>query len=311
MKLLATSVLLTIASLAFFKAEAQDSFQISYRVNTNKSVDFDYQKSDPGTFTVLLKFNDLTNSLASREQQITSKNYSGRLLSLTPDNKDNGIGFGYSYTYIRGKLKPKYNPDFLYLIPYKKDVIVRVAESSFVNATYFGSTTPDDWKVYKFFTKTADTVTAIRKGIVVEVRDLHETDESADVAYTSKINDLIIEHSDGTLASYRGFKKGSISVKVGETVLPGSNLGINTKTNGNTFYGVSIMLYYLKSVDFESAKNANLKTSKSLYGIITPHFSTVESADVIPEPQQEYTSLRNPDVVKKELSKKEIAVAIK
>lgn len=304
--------LLLLTSISYFSTNAQEStLKVSHRVNSDKSIDFDYEKTDPGTYTVLMKFNELSNSSTNRDLQITAKYYSGRLTSLRPDNKDLGIGFSYSTTYIRGKLNPKYNPNFLYLLPYKKNTKVKASESYYVNSVYFGSTEPEDWKAYRFFSVNQDTVTAIRKGIVVELKDLYDTDESGGITYTSKTNDLIIEHTDGTLAVYRGFKKGSISLKIGQTVLPGAPLGINTRSNGNKLYGISIMVYYLKSADFESAKNKNLSNTKSLYGFITPHFSTTENADVILVPNQEYTSSGNYEVFKKELSKKEMSAELK
>lgn len=304
--------LLLLTSISYFSTNAQESaLKVSHRINSDKSVDFDYEKTDPGTYTVLMKFNELSNSSVNRDLQITAKYYSGRLTSLRPDNKDLGIGFSYSTSFIRGKLKPKYDPNFLYLLPYKKNAKVKALESYYVNSVYFGNTEPEDWKAYRLFSAQQDTVTAIRKGIVVDIKDLYDTDESGGISYTSKTNDLIIEHTDGTLAVYRGFKKGSIALKVGQTVLPGTTLGINTRSNGNKLFGINIMVYYLKSADFESAKNKNLSNAKSLYGFITPHFNTAENADAILVLNQEYTSSGNVEVFKKELSKKEMIAELK
>ncbi len=69
-------------------------------------------------------------------------------------------------------------------MPNGKGRKVRALESTFFNATYFGSTTPDDWKAYRFFTQEADTVTAIRKGIVVNVSDLYDGDNSISLIVT-------------------------------------------------------------------------------------------------------------------------------
>ncbi|MBC6112307.1 hypothetical protein ACFOG5_19695 [Pedobacter fastidiosus] len=293
-------------------ANAQEgSVKVTQRENTNKTVDFSFDKTDPGTYTVIMKFSNLTNTYGQNEQLFTIKGYSGRLTSLTPTNKEQGIGYSYNYSYIKGKLKPKYDPNFLYLLPCKNGSKLFVAESSFVNATYFGNTTPDDWKVYTFFTKEEDTVTAVRKGIVINVIDLYETNSSEGVAFSSRTNEITIEHADGTLATYRGFKKGSTLVKIGQTVFPGNTLGINTKMYNNTRYSISLMVSYLKSADFESTKNKTLATTKSLYGFITPHFQTAEGSDVILIPQKEYTALCNPEIIKKEFSKKELKQEIK
>jgi hypothetical protein len=274
--------------------------EVKTKINTDRSVDFSVDKHASGTYTLVLNFRELTNTTGISEPVYKIKNSTNSFLKLSPLSADQNIGLSYTYRYIRGELKPKYNALFLYAMPYSNGKKVRVAESSFVNATYFGSTTPDDWKVYRFYTEKADTVTSVRKGTVVSVSDLYDQDNK-DIAYTSKVNAVIIEHADGSLATYRGFKKG-IFVKEGQTVFPGTALGINSMTNDR--FNISLMLTYLKSVDFESPKN--LKESKSLYGFITPYFCTVENLNGILNTQKYYTALITPEIIQKEMTKKEI-----
>lgn len=289
-----------------FATNAQESaLKLSTKVNANKSVDFVANKIDPGTYTVTLKFNNLSNASSGNEEVVTVKNYSANAFTLSPINKDQSIGFSYSYSYIRGKLNPKFDKEFLYLLPYKAGTKVRVAESGFVNAAYFGSTTPDDWKCYRFYTEQADSITAVRKGVVVNVKDLYHTDEVTDVAYTSKINEVTIEHPDGTLAYYRGFKHG-IKAKVGQIVFPGTVLGVNSKYSTGTSYGISLLMTYLKDKGIDDAKTKTLKDSKSRYGFITPHFFTAEQTNLILEPQKYYTVASTTEIIQKELTKKEI-----
>jgi hypothetical protein len=263
-----------------------------------------FEKTDPGTFTVAVKFKMLSNA-TNIGPAFTARTYGGTLFSLTPIDKNKGIGYAsYSYFYIRGRLKPKYDAGFVYLLPYKKDVKVHVAESNFLGATYFGETTPADWKAYRFYTQQKDTVTAIRKGVVVEIKDLYETN-SNEVVYTSKTNELIIEHADGTLATYRGFQKGSFMVKVGETVFPNTPLGLNSKYDVNGNYNISLMITYLKSATPRD-NNADKSEPNSYYGFVTPHFMTAESADHILTAQQAYVAASNNLVIRKEMSKKEL-----
>ncbi|UKT64083.1 M23 family metallopeptidase [Pedobacter mucosus] len=311
LKLAFLSFIIFSATINVFSQEKESAVKINYQVNTNKSVDFNFEKTDEGTYTVMITFSSLTNTMGSNVQIVTVKGFGGRATTLTPTNKEQGVGFSYTYSYIRGKLNPKFNKDFVYLLPCKNGGKVKVGEASFVGATYFGNTTPDDWKVYRFYTKTEDTVTVVRKGIVVDIVGSNDTDGSEAIAFTSKTNSITVEHIDGTLATYTGFKKASIGVKVGQTVYPGTALGLNTKTNGNAVYGISLMLTYLKSTDFGNLKNRSLSSSKSFYGFITPHFCTNESADVTLISQQDYTSTYNPEIIKKEFSKKELKMNLK
>lgn len=292
-------------SLGVLKVNAQDSpIKVSSKVNTDRSVEISFEKPDPGTYTVLINFRDLTNADGSNEQDFTIKGYSGNILTLKPRNADQGIGYSYTSTYIRGKFEPKYDANFIYALPYKSGAKIMVAEAGFVGAKYFGNTTPADWKVYNFYSKLQDTVTAVRKGVVVDIKDSYETEISGDLAYSSRSNSMIIEHADGTLANYKGFKKGSFVVEVGQTVFPGSALGLNTKTNPKSDFHVSLMLSYLKSKEID--RNRTLQNSKSVYGFITPRFSTLEDPNVILEARKTYTASLPVEVLKKELTKKEL-----
>lgn len=302
MNKLSKSILALSICTGTFIANAQDrELTVSTKRNQDKSVTLTAEKTSPGTYTVVLNFRELSNTNSISEPNYKVKHSGDNFLTLTPSNKDQGIDLAYSYNYIRGELNPKYNKDFVYALPYGKGKKVRAVEASFLNATYFGSTTPDDWKSYRFYTEEADTVTAIRKGTVVNVSDIHDED-TKDLKYTSKVNTVIIEHADGTLATYKGFKKG-IFVKEGQLVFPGTALGMNNITNER--YGISLMITYLKSADIAAAKKST-KESKSLYGFVTPHFCTTENNNGILTSQKYYNSAISPEIIQKEMTKKEI-----
>ena len=279
----------------------EKEISLSSKTNSDRSVSISATKRSPGTYTVVLNFRELSNASESGDPVYRVRHDNDNILTLNPINKNQGIGLSYSYTYIRGELNPKYNKNFVYVLPYGKDRKVRAVESTFLNATYFGSTTPDDWKAYRFYTQEADTVTAVRKGIVVNVSDLYDED-TKDLKYTSKVNTVIVEHADGTLATYKGFKKG-ILVKEGQTVFPGTALGINSITNER--YGISLMITYLKSAEIGAAKQ-NPKETKSLYGFITPYFCTTENANGVLTSQKYYNTAITSEIIQKEMSKKEI-----
>ena len=303
MNKLSKSILALFIGASTLTVKAQEKeFTVSSKRNDDKSVTLTAEKNSPGTYTVVLNFRELSNTSSVGNPVYTVKRNNDNFLTLTPDNKNQGISYSYGYSYIRGELNPKYSPLFVYALPYGSGKKVRAVESGFLNAMYFGSTAPDDWKAYRFYTEEADTVTAIRKGIVVNVSDIHDID-TKDIKYTSKVNTVIIEHADGTLASYKGFKKG-IFVKEGQTVFPGTALGINNITNER--YGISLIITYLKSANIGTNKNTDPKESKSLYGFITPYFCTTENANGILTSQKYYTSTITPEIIQKEMTKKEL-----
>lgn len=300
-----------LAFATYIETKAQElPITIRGRTNTDRSIEFTAIKTDPGTYTLVLNFKDVTNATAGREV-VTVTGYSKSAYVLEPINKDQGVDFSYGYSYIRGKLKVKHDPEFVYLLPYKNGTKVKTVESSFAKATYFGSTTPEDWKAYRFYTKTEDTITAVRKGTIVEVIDLYETDDKKGIAFTNKLNSIMIEHADGTILRYQGLKKGSIVVKVGDVVFPGTSLGVNSKTHADSPPNVSLLFMYLKSADIEASRNVNLQNSKSLYGFITAKFCTTANPSMYVVPNQEYTVAVTPEIVQKEMTKKELKTLVK
>lgn len=301
------SILSLLAILIYCNSKAQDAkLTVSSKGNADRSVTLTAEKSSEGTFTLVLNFKELTNTSAFSNSIFKIKSSNDNFLTLTPSNKNQTIGLSYTYSYIRGELNPKFNPLFVYALPYSRGKKTRAAESSFVNAKYFGATTPEDWKVYHFYSENADTVTAVRKGTVVEVIDLYNED-SKDMRYTSRINSIVVEHADGTLATYRGFQKG-IFVKEGQVVFPGTALGMNSMTNDR--YGISLMITYLKSADLTNA-NRNFKESKSLYGFVNPYFCTTANANGKLTNQQYYIAALPTEIIQKEMTKRELKAMIK
>jgi len=82
------------------------------------------------------------------------------------------------------------------------------------------------WKAYVVNLQTPDTVYCMRKGIVVDIKRGENSDTSMEKAYTSKTNQILVEHNDGTYSKYIGFDNDKIFVKLGQTVYPQSQLGV-------------------------------------------------------------------------------------
>jgi len=91
------SVFLLLNLFIFQDLKAQDApVKISYQVKPDKSVEFDYTKTDPGSYTLVITFKNLTNCFEQPVQKRTIKHYSGRVLGLKPSDANQGIGFSYS-----------------------------------------------------------------------------------------------------------------------------------------------------------------------------------------------------------------------
>ncbi|RZK55577.1 MAG: hypothetical protein EOO91_13835 [Pedobacter sp.] len=98
--------LLLCQTIAFAQETA---IKVSSKYNDNRSVTLSYEKDDPGTYTLVIDFKQLSNAAGAMQQSFTITGFGGSFLTLTPSNKDQNIGFSYSYRYIRGKLRPRIN----------------------------------------------------------------------------------------------------------------------------------------------------------------------------------------------------------
>lgn len=156
----------------------------------NKSVTFSYVNDIPGSVYVVLKFNQLTNSSSDVIKQ-TIKGYGGELVTLQPNNLKEHISFSYSYRTLRGDVNAKPDTTFKYILPFKNGRNIKVRELSYLGKR-FGGTEPKNWQSFQFLAKPNDTVYAIRKGLVVSIKDGEKpsTDNRKEYGYKSKSNRL-------------------------------------------------------------------------------------------------------------------------
>lgn len=279
------------------------NIEITSKRNPDKSVDISYKKELPGSYFVKLNFTTIENCHQSANFESVIKNNSGFLVKLTPVNSERAITYSYKYTYIRGVPNPKIDSLISYTIPLKKGNKVKINEASNVGEKYFGSERPTDWKSYIIYRNQPDTIYSMRKGIVVEIENSYTLDTLHEKSYTSKRNTVIIEHPDGTYASYAGFKKNSIVVKLGQTVYPQTKLGVMEVFNTGT-YRLSFAVYYLNNLNTDTATQQNLKDQVSRNSFLTPYFITENGVEKL-KPGIEYTATTNEEILFQELTKKE------
>ena len=183
------------------------------------------------------------------------------------------------------KSNPKIEPNFLYALPYANETKTKVITEN-----------PPS-KTINFYTEEPDTIVAIRKGKIIKIIESFANNPKS----KNKINELLIEHMDGTFATYQGFRNG-IFVKEGKTVYPGTPLAINSVSNEG--FSFRLMINYLKSDEVVNKRGERIPGA--IYGFIEPHFSTKENANGILTSQKYYTSAITPEIIQKEMTKKEI-----
>lgn len=278
------------------------SIAIKTKKNKDKSVDFYYEKNVPGSYYLTIKFTSLENSGMNTFREVI-KYRSGHLFTLTPNDADKNIRFSYKTSWIRGVPNPKTDSLFTYTLPFKKGKHVVIHESNNVGEKYFGDQKPINWKSYIIYRKQADTVTSMRKGVVVKIRNKFTADTSVTKRYTSKTNSVLIEHEDGTFANYKGFKKDAFLVKLGQEVFPQTNLGVLDVFNNS--YRLYFSVSYLVIDKINSKEKNTVTNRKRQHAYITPYYYTDSGSSQLVD-KTKYKIMFDEEIFLKEFSKKEL-----
>ena len=254
---------------------------VDYVINNDNSVSFNYKKNVVGSYLVILEFSNLSNTRAQRRVSKILKNNSGSLfLKLKPINDENSIGFQYRTMFFKGSVNSKVNEDYPYILPFNKGDKITPRDLYSIENRYLNEEVPEGWKSYSFTFNEKKEVKAIRKGIVIEIKDTYTPDYSIEASFYSEQNSISIEHIDGTVATYKGFDKNTIQLKEGETVYPQTTLGQLVKYDKRDIYRLYLTLYSYTTKDNISLFSLN---SSDDYGItyLTPKFYVRNSQEIL------------------------------
>ena len=297
-----TSIILffIISNLQLFSQEKL--VKIKPKRNDDRSVSFYYEKDVPGTFFVQVKLSGLVNSNTG-DFKGNIKNDSGVLFTIDPIDNKKPIKFSYKTKYIRGVYKAKIQEDFVYALPFQNGEKVIVAKNKNISEGFFGQEAPENWTSFGVKRIKPDTVKCIRKGVVVDIVDEFVYD-SISKKFSSKTNKLLIEHPDGSFAAYKGFKKGSFLVKLGQQVYPHNSLGLLEKFNDS--YKLNFQVFYLDpkiTVLNKPKSETNKRVNKHIY--INPFFKTDKGILQL-EHKEEYEVVFDEDMFISDFTKKEL-----
>tara|TARA_B100001173_G_scaffold6244_1_gene5447 strand:+ start:117 stop:1043 length:927 start_codon:yes stop_codon:yes gene_type:complete len=271
-------LLLFIPLISFGQTNIID---VDYVINNDNSVSFNYKKNVVGSYLVILEFSNLSNTRAQRRVSKILKNNSGSLfLKLKPINDENSIGFQYQTMFFKGSVNSKVNEDYPYILPFNKGDKITPRDLYSIENRYLNEEVPEGWKSYSFTFNEKKEVKAIRKGIVIEIKDTYTPDYSIEASFYSEQNSISIEHIDGTVATYKGFDKNTIQLKEGETVYPQTTLGQLVKYDKRDIYRLYLTLYSYTTKDNISLFSLN---SSDDYGItyLTPKFYVRNSQEIL------------------------------
>lgn len=280
---------------------------VSYKRNDDKSVTFTYTKNSPGSIFVILKFTQLTNATGDMVKT-TVTGYRNNITTLRPIDPKQGIGFAYGYTFLVGSIKAKPDLEFEYILPFKDGKNVKVQNLNYLGKK-FGNSEPKNFKAFQFLTQPNDTVFAIRKGIVVSVKDGFKADDDYEFSYKSDANSITVEHDDGTLANYGVLKDNSFMVDIGDTVYPSTPLAIAGTYDKVENSQLRLSLYYLdenvRKLDYDELKKENPTNQTHFYIYVDPLFYSNSKEILNLETGKTYTAFCDDAIIGLEMSNKE------
>ena len=114
-----------------------------------------------------------------------------------------------------------------------------------------------------------------------------------------------MEQPDGTLVRYSGFKKGSIFVELGQTVLPYTPLGVLDHYDVDNIYELRLMIYFNKDKKMPEDDDVKIKDYKDNHGYVNPYFNTDGGYTKLVS-NKDYTSVFSGFIHDYEMSKREL-----
>lgn len=297
-----TTFIITLFILSQTIHAQNKKIEITYKRNSDQSIDFYYKKNAPGSYFIELEFNRLENCSNSKTYKKVIKYSSGSLITLKPLNKSKGISFSYKTKYILGNPNPKLKNNITYVLPFKTGKQVKILEASNVGEKYFGRKKPIDWKSFIVYSNEPDTIYSMRKGTVVRVINKYKNDEKFNKSFTSNRNHVLIEHKDGSYATYKGFDKNQIFVKLGQEVYPHTSLGKLEKFNKTNYRLDFNIFHYLKNLLDGNKNTFTNRNHKTKY--LNPNFFIDNSNKKI-KSKDTYKVLFNEEVKLQEFSRRE------
>ncbi len=276
------------------------------RMSDGKSQEIIAQKNKPGSYTVFIRFTMLQNIRQAQTYRTTVRGDNERLLTLQPEKPDQGWNFNYRYWYIRGYKPSKLDSSFVYRLPYSTGKsAVRALSLYNLNERHFDDKPSRGWSSFEFMLEKGDTVFAMRKGQVVNIVDQHDPlPEEMSVSYHSESNDITIEHPDGTTGMYRVFERGSMLVKEGDMVYPGTPLGLAGSFSENGNYMIRFHVAYPElNRNYKEGDPANSSVFEWVF--YNPYFLTTDGVRQLSSGET-YRSASSPELVQREMTKREI-----
>ena len=157
-----------------------------------------------------------------------------------------------NYNWTIGSKDAAHDNSYIYRLPYEVGTKRTVSQGFNGDFTHFGASK----YAVDFSMPVGTEVYSAREGRVVKVKN-DSNKGGPTKAFLDDANYVIIEHNDGTLATYAHLKYHGVVVKVGQNVSRGEHLGYSGKTGMARGPHLHFMVY--KAVDGETRESIPIK----------------------------------------------------
>ncbi|MBM3418696.1 MAG: M23 family metallopeptidase [Bacteroidetes bacterium] len=150
--------------------------------------------------------------------------------------------------------------NFVYELPTEK------GKKVFISQGYNGWFSHKKQFALDFKLKEGSPIYAAREGVVFKCAS-HNTEGGMNKKYLSKGNHIIIQHGDGTYAAYWHLQYNGVSVKKGEQVITGQQIGFSGNTGYSSSPHLHFEVYFYNDEGRQVTFPTQFKTSKGVEGL--------------------------------------------
>lgn len=162
------------------------------------------------------------------------------------------FSFKAHYDWTIGSKDAKHDDNYIYKLPYKTGTAQKVSQSFNGKFTHFNNSQ----YAVDFEMNEGTEVYSARDGVVVKTK-ADSNSGGTNRSFEKHANEIIIEHNDGTLASYTHLKQNGVLVKVGEKVNRAQLIGYSGKTGYTRGPHLHFVVY--KATDGKNRKSFPIK----------------------------------------------------
>lgn len=283
-----------LALIPLFAYSQQPEVELTSEYNSAREFVITAKVNGYGKYSVYVNFTKLTNYNSPGEVVRTVSGIHQEVIRLKPKDANMTCSASYTYRSVRG-IVGRTLPDstLVYRLPFsvhKQDVKARRPVMQPSNS----KTADPNPHMLVFILEKGDTIFAARKGIVMSVKGNRQIPNSTTTANV-KHNIILVQHEDGTYASYSSFQTGSAMVGEGTTVYPDTPIALAGTMDGQRYSLFFAAHYHIFTRD-PSAPFADRSYD--------PVFLTTEGSACLQEGEW-YGAAITPDLITREMNSRE------